>query len=99
MQALTGHFNWVRSIIEISNEKIVRCDQNGRIQIFNINNGQCIKTIEAHLEAIYFLAKLSDNKIISSSKDKTIKLWDIESGDCLKTLEGHGGFVTYIDIV
>ena len=43
-QALTGHFNWVRSIIVIAS-----CNQNGCIQIFNINNGQCIKTIEAHL--------------------------------------------------
>jgi len=57
--------------------------------IWNLDDGECLRTIQAHSSDICQLAKLSNNKIVSFSLDKKIKLWNIENGDCLKTLEGH----------
>ena len=85
--------------IQISNEKIASCDEGGKIIIWNIDNGQCLKTIEAHSEAIWRLVKLSETQVISCSSDKTIKEWDTETGVCLKTLEAHNGHVYGLELM
>lgn len=56
----------------MSSEKILSGDQDGKLIISNINNGQTLKTINAHSGSIWRLSKFSKNKIISCSKDKTI---------------------------
>jgi WD40 repeat protein len=93
-----GHTNYIKSIIQISNEKIASCDLDGKIIIWNIENGDCLKTIEAHSGTIWNLAKLSNNKIISCSEDKTIKVWDVNEGICLKTLNGQIAEVLCLDL-
>ena len=58
------------------------------IKIWDINAGECLKTLEGHtgwVNSVFF----KDNLIISGSNDNTIRIWDIDSGSCLKTLEGH----------
>ena len=92
-----GHTSYIKSIIQISNEKIASCDQRGNIIIWNIENGDCLKIIEKHLDTIWHLVKLSSKKIISCSSDKTLKIWDIETGSCLSTLEGHKSLIYCIN--
>ena len=73
----------------MSSEKILRGDQDGKLIIWNIENGETLKTIIAHSDSILCLSKLSNNKVISSSMDKTIKVWDINTGICLRTIESR----------
>ena len=91
-----GHSHYIKSIINLSNEKIASCDQDGKIIIWNIENCDCLKKIEAHSDAIWSLGNLSNNKIISCSRDKTIKVWDINECICL-TLNGHVDEVFCLD--
>ena len=93
---LVGHTSYIRGILLISNEKIASCDQDGKIIIWNIENCDCLKKIEAHSDAIWSLGNLSNNKIISCSRDKTIKVWDINECICL-TLNGHVDEVFCLD--
>jgi len=94
-----GHNHFVKSIVKLSNEKMVSSDDDGKIIIWNINNGLTSKTIYAHTDSIFLLAKLSGKKFFSSSSDKSIKLWDLESEVCLKTFEGHTGTVYCFDLL
>ena len=86
-------------IIKILNDKKASSGQVGKIIIWNIENGECFRTINAHSGTIWNLAKLSDDKIVSSSDDQTIKVWDIKTGDYLIRLQGHDGDVFCIDII
>ena len=92
-----GHTHFIKSIINLSDDKIASCDEDGKIIIWNIENGECLKMIEAHSDCIWKLAKLSKNKIISCSNDKTIKVWDINKGICLKNLDGQDAEVFGLD--
>jgi len=94
-----GHTSYINSIVKISNEKIASCDQDGKIMIWNLDNGERLKTIDAHSGIIWRLVKLSNTQIISCSDDKTIKVWDIETGICLKTLYAHNNKVYCLDLL
>ncbi len=48
MKTLLGHYDCVRSIIKLSDEQIASCSQDKTIKIWNINNGDCLKTIAGH---------------------------------------------------
>ena len=93
-----GHTSLVFSIVILSNDKIISGGIDGKIIIWNINNGDILKTIDAHSDYICSLAKLSKNKIISFSNDKTIKLWDSKSGICLNTLESNTNRIFCLDV-
>ncbi|MDD3401693.1 MAG: metallophosphoesterase, partial [Eubacteriales bacterium] len=67
------------------------------IKIWDIESGQCLRTLEGHTETFTCVACLPDGKrCVSGSKDNTIKIWDIESGQCLCTLEGHTDTITCV---
>ena len=87
-------------IVKLSNEQLASSDINGLIKIWNINNGECLKTIEAHTESInvLFLAKLSKNSIVSFSEDRKIKIWHTDSSSCLNILQDHTSLYYYIDL-
>ena len=93
-----GHTSYIKSIIQISNGKIASCDQDGKIIIWTIDNGECLKAIHAHSKCIWCIVKLSNNKIVSCSGDNTIKVWDIKTGVCLNTFEDHNGEVYCLNL-
>ena len=98
LQTLTGQSGWVRSTVQLSNDKIVSSYHNGVIKVWNINSGECLLTFQAHLSDIFNLKKITENKIISCSADKTIKIWNVENAaECLNTLEGHSNYEYGID--
>ena len=93
-----GHTEYIREILQISNEIIASCDDGGKIIIWNINNGETLKTVNANSDRIWCLFKLSSKKIISCSINNTIKIWDIDEGICLKTLGVHTCSVCSLDL-
>ena len=59
MQILNvGHTDAICSIVQITHEKIASRDAAGKIIIWKIANGECLKTIEAHPYSIWDLVKL-----------------------------------------
>jgi WD40 repeat protein len=59
------------------------------IKFWNVNNGQCIKTLNGHTHFVVCLLLLRNGHLASGSWDKTIKIWNTDTGECIKTLEGH----------
>lgn len=61
------------------------------IKIWNRQNGQCLKSIKPHDDAINAALILPDNThLVSASDDDLIKIWNMDSGICLHTLDGRG---------
>jgi WD40 repeat protein len=88
----------VNCILEILDDIIVSCSEDKTIKVWNLNSGECLKTIAAHSEAVFYMDKISKSKIISSSAEKFIKVWDIETGDCLQSLEVQENCVWSMEI-
>ena len=57
--------------------------------VWDIESGECWKTLSGHRFAVYSYAVEEKGQLISGSFDREIKVWDIEAGKCLKTLYGH----------
>ena len=76
----------------LSNKKFV-CLGLFRIQIWDIETGTCIKTIEDQSERISCPCLLTENLVACGLKDGSIKIWDLQRGQALKTITGHSGEV------
>jgi len=69
----------------------VSSDYFGEIRIWNLVNGECLRTFNAYIDIKdCYLKKLSRNSIISYTPDESkIKIWDTDTGNCLKVLQGE----------
>ncbi|XP_062864757.1 WD40 repeat-containing protein SMU1 [Trichomycterus rosablanca] len=65
--------------------------QNGKIQLWRIRNGQCLRKFErAHTKAVTCLCFSKDNgQLLSGSFDHIIRLHGLKSGKMLKEFQGH----------
>ena len=69
----------------------------GDIKIWDANTGQCLQTLEGHIEPVSSVSYSPDgSKFIGGSDDKTIKIWDANTGQGLKALRGHSSFVSSV---
>ena len=69
------------------------------IKLWDLNTGECIKTLYGHEYAINCLEVTHDGKfLVSASMDKTIKVWNLRTYSCIKTIEGHVGPVVSMKI-
>lgn len=67
------------------------------IKMWDVEKGECVKTLEASAGSVSCLAYSPDGKYIvsgsnqphSETPDNNIRIWDAESGKCILTLEGH----------
>ncbi|KAL7841690.1 hypothetical protein SRHO_G00253810 [Serrasalmus rhombeus] len=72
-------------------EMVASGAQNGKIQLWRILNGQCLRKFEkAHSEAVTCICFSKDNsQLLSASFDHTIRLHGLKSGKMLKEFRGH----------
>jgi WD40 repeat protein len=59
---------------------------NGLINIFDLETGECIQTINEHTDLVRNILIVSDNRFVTCSNDKTIKLFDLNNFECIRTL-------------
>jgi WD40 repeat protein len=81
---LNDELNMIRSLVILSNERIVvgsKTVNDPKIKIWNIDTGICDTTFMDNSKyGLKCLALLPDNRIVSESYDKTIKIWNIQTG-------------------
>jgi WD40 repeat protein len=60
------------------------------VKLWDVNTGNCIKTLTGHTNWVWSVAFSPDGKtLVSSSYDQTVRLWDVTTGRCIRTLTGH----------
>ena len=69
------------------------------IKIWNVDSGECIRTLTGHLSGVDSLQILSNNKLASGAWDGSINIWNIDSGDCIRTLIGHSHSVMSLQLL
>lgn len=87
--------DFVSAIAITSDGKVVAAVNNlyepevDAIEVWDIDSGQLLKTIEGYSEAIKKIAVTSDGKLVSLSYDSKLKVWDLSAGRLLIKLEDH----------
>ena len=71
----------------VDGRTVASCSQGHSIRLWNVQSGECLKTLNGHTALINSIAFNPDNRtLVSSSEDETIKLWNLKSGECIRTL-------------
>ena len=83
--------------LEYSHGEIISSFSDGRIQVWNLNDSLCDKTINSHTGMINYI-KYSNGKLFSCGNDKQIKIWDLKTGKLIQTLKGHKDAVTMFQL-
>lgn len=93
-------FDRITCFAELPGYKIVSGSPDGKLRIWDIMTGSCIKEFIGHQYSINSVACMwPDSKIVSASDDYWLRIWDPETGDRLQTLTGHAGPVTCVACV
>lgn len=94
--ALTGHTDKVRSVAFVPHSSddlgdvLASAGDDKTVKLWDINLGQCLKTLEGHSKRIWSVVFSPDGRtVVSGSEDETVRIWDVETGECLKILNIH----------
>ncbi len=69
------------------------------IKIWNLSNGQVIRTFNGHSSSVWSVAISSDGKTLASVDSKNIiKIWNLSNGQVIRTLKGHYAVVYSVAI-
>lgn len=82
------HRGRINSLAGLPGGQLASASSDKTIKIWDINSGQCLKTLERHTNQINTLVVLpGGQQLASGSEDSLIKIWDVEKGQCIKTLD------------
>ena len=93
LKTLRGHQYGVYSLKSLTSNRLSSGSYN-EIKIWNIESGECLKTLSDNISYIRGLVYLPNGNIVSCSEDATIKVWDLAKGVCIKSLKGHSSHIT-----
>jgi WD40 repeat protein len=69
-----------------SNQFIATCSGDATIKLWEIESGNCLKTLDGHDDVVISIIKLPRNQLASGSEAGTVKIWNLSSGKCVRTL-------------
>jgi WD40 repeat protein/beta-lactamase regulating signal transducer with metallopeptidase domain len=69
-------------------------EEGGQIRLLNPRNGDLLRTLKGHDDAVTALAFSRDGKrLASSGPDTVVKVWQVADGKLSRSLTGHGSWV------
>ncbi|KAI1003953.1 putative E3 ubiquitin ligase complex SCF subunit [Podosphaera aphanis] len=92
-----GHTNGV-TCLQLGDNILATGSYDSTIKIWNIDTGECIRTLVGHTCGIRAL-QFDDQKLISGSLDKTVRIWNWRTGDCLSVYLAHQAGVIALNFV
>ncbi len=86
---LTGLESPARSLVVSPDGKWAAIgEENGKIDLFNLENGQIAKRLEGHAGAVKGLCFSADStQLVSGSADKKFKIWNLADGKEILSIE------------
>ena len=83
----------------VKNKVLISGSWDKTIKYWDINTGECLRTLKGHTSPVESIKVGSDNFLISSSGDHTIKVWNIKTGDCRQTLANHPNWFNRFEFI
>lgn len=87
LRYLRGHEAPVDCLELLFSGELLSGSRDKKIKIWDLSSGECVSTLDEHMDIIYGLKVLDDKEMISFSRDKTIKIWNIQEEKCIKTIK------------
>jgi WD40 repeat protein/class 3 adenylate cyclase len=76
---------------------IVTAGEDAIIKLWNLNTGECVKTLAGHSERIWCVSCSPNGLYLATASDDTcIRLWETRTGQCIKTFAGHENRVWFV---
>jgi WD40 repeat protein len=72
--------------IDPKRDRLISGCQSGEIRIFEMESGECVRTLVGHKGNVNALVLSKFGQLVSGSSDLSIRIWDLENGGCLETL-------------
>ncbi len=95
----TGHENIVRAVaISRSNTFLISGSIDHSLRMWDVESGQCLKTMEAHAQSVWCIAISPDEKFALSGSTAHIRKWDLATGESVQILDGHASAVRTVAI-
>jgi WD40 repeat protein len=67
---------------------------NGDINIYNINDGSLVSSLQGHTSTVWDLLQISDELLASAGGyDQTVRIWNLTTNECKFNLTGHTDWV------
>lgn len=88
VRCFDGHLEPVTSIHLIQEQNLLlSTSKDCSVKIWNIENGECLKTLNEYIDKVICIMVFSDNKLISSGNFivPSIKILDLKDFSCTKT--------------
>ena len=81
--------------------KLVSGSDDNTIKIWNVDTGECVRTLTGHSHRVHSLQLLANEwqVLASGSFDSTIKIWNLDTGECIRTLKGHSSFIMSLQLL
>mmetsp|Transcript_49768 Transcript_49768/g.119305 ORF Transcript_49768/g.119305 Transcript_49768/m.119305 type:complete len:512 (+) Transcript_49768:24-1559(+) len=95
---LMMHEDAVLSLAWSKDSEIVATgDQGGKIKIWKVRTGQCVRKFErAHVQGVTCLAFSRDStQLCSASYDASMRMHGLKSGKTLKEMRGHTSYINH----
>ena len=90
--SLCGHTDTVQALAVTADGKVISGSADKTLKVWNLDTGQCLKTLQGHTNVVAALTVIADGRVVSGSHDGTLKVWNIDIGECIKTLEARESF-------
>lgn len=87
----------------ISNEtkikKVISASWDRTLKVWNVDNGQCIRSLEGHSDRVICVSIIDESKVVSGSWDGSLKVWNIDNGECVQTIRAHSHYIECLTVV
>lgn len=89
---LIGHSGPAYAVAVIDDDHVVSAGRDTIVRVWNIQTGDCVRTMSGHSERVTGLAVLEDrDRCVSTSYDKMLRVWSTSTGECLDVIETNAG--------
>ncbi|KAM9899678.1 hypothetical protein OXX79_005596 [Metschnikowia pulcherrima] len=90
-----GHTDGI-TCLQFNNKFLISGSYDSTVRIWNIDTGECVRTLSGHSKGVRSLS-FDSHKLITGGYDSTIKVWNYRTGECISTYRGHESTVCSVD--